>query len=48
MKSRIEINEAGDFFIIIPNDVVDTYSFDEGDELEWDTNDPDYIILEHA
>lgn len=44
-KTRLEVNEDGDFFIIIPNDIISEYGFDEGDLLELDTNDDELIIL---
>lgn len=47
-KTRIEVNENGDFIITIPNEVVAEYNFDEGDLLEWDTNDDEFIILSLA
>jgi hypothetical protein len=48
MKTRVEVNEAGDFFIIIPEDVVAEAGLDEGDLMEWDANDPELIILSIA
>jgi bifunctional DNA-binding transcriptional regulator/antitoxin component of YhaV-PrlF toxin-antitoxin module len=45
MKSRIEINDSGEFFIVIPEDVASEYRMDEGDILEWDINDPELIII---
>lgn len=48
MKSRVEVNDNGEFWILIPEDIIDAYAFDDGDEVEWDANDPDFIILSHA
>jgi hypothetical protein len=48
VKTRIEVNENGEFFTIIPEDVVAGYEFDEGDLLEWDDNDPEFVIVNLA
>ena len=48
MKSRVEVNELGEFVLIIPEDVVDAYSIDDGDLIDWDTNDDDFVILSVA
>ena len=48
MKTRIEVNENGEFFTIIPDEVIAEYNFDEDDQLEWDVNDPDFVILSIA
>jgi antitoxin component of MazEF toxin-antitoxin module len=48
IKSRIEINENGEFYTIIPEDVVAEYNYDEGDQLEWDIDDNEFIIISLA
>ena len=48
MKTRVEVNENGEFFILIPDDVVAEAELDEGDLLEWDANDPELLILSIA
>jgi bifunctional DNA-binding transcriptional regulator/antitoxin component of YhaV-PrlF toxin-antitoxin module len=35
-KTRVEVNEHGDFYSIIPEDVAAELSLTEGDQLEWD------------
>lgn len=44
-KTRIEVNELGEFFIIIPDDVIAEYEFEEGDAIELDTQDDEFVIL---
>lgn len=45
LKSRIEINDLGEFIIVVPDEVIDAYELDEGELLEWDINDRELIIL---
>jgi hypothetical protein len=45
MKTRIEVNDNGEFFIIIPEDVLLEYELGVGEQLEWDIDDPDFITL---
>lgn len=45
MKTRIEINDEGQFYTIIPEDVIMEYELDEGDLIEWDIDDKELIIL---
>ncbi len=45
LKSRIEINDLGEFVIVVPEEIIDQYELDEGDLLEWDTEDKEFIIL---
>lgn len=48
MKTRVEVNENGEFFTIIPEDVVAEYGFDEGDQIDWDANDDEFVIISVA
>lgn len=48
MKTRIEVNENGEFYTIIPDDIIADYDFGEGDQIEWDTNDEEFIIVSLA
>lgn len=48
MKTRIEVNENGEFYTIIPNEVVEEYNLDEGEQVEWDIDDPDLVIITFA
>lgn len=48
IKTRIEVNENGEFFTIIPEDVVAEYDFDEGEQLEWDIDDDQFVIVSLA
>lgn len=48
MKTRIEVNENGEFFTLIPEDVVADLNWDEGDLLEWDSNDPELVVVSLA
>lgn len=45
LKSRIEVNDMGEFVITVPEEIIDQYELDEGDLLEWDTEDKEFIIL---
>lgn len=44
-KTRVEVNSDGEFFLVIPDDIVDAYGIGEGDLAEWDDNDEDLLIL---
>lgn len=48
MKTRVEVNENGEFYIIIPDDIVAECGFDEGELIEWDATDPELVILSIA
>ena len=44
MRVKLEINEDGEYFAIIPDDIIADLQWEEGDELEWDDYD-DYVQL---
>ena len=48
MKTRIEVNENGEFYIKIPDEVVEKFRLEEDDLMEWDDNDDDFVILSFA
>lgn len=48
VKTRVEVNENGEFFIILPEEVVADCGYDEGDQLELDSDDPEFVILSIA
>ena len=45
---RVEVNEDGDFFVILPEDVIDELGLDEGDRLTFRVNSPDEVVLRVA
>ncbi len=48
VKTRIEVNEDGEFFLIVPDEIVAKYMLDEGEPVEWDDNDDELVILSFA
>jgi len=48
VKTRVEVNENGDFFVILPEELVAECGFDEGDQLEFDADDTEFVILSYA
>jgi len=48
MITRVEVNTDGEFFLIIPEEVIDKYRLEEGDPVEWDENDDDFALLSFA
>jgi bifunctional DNA-binding transcriptional regulator/antitoxin component of YhaV-PrlF toxin-antitoxin module len=46
-KSRVEVNEEGDFFLVIPDDIVAEAGLDDGDLLELEVDDG-FIFLSFA
>ena len=47
-KSRIEVNENGEFTLVIPEDIVEKYEFYEGEQVEWDDDDDELVIISLA
>lgn len=47
-KTRIEVNAEGEFFTLIPDDIVAKYYLDGGEPIEWDDNDEEFVILSFA
>jgi len=43
-KTRVEVNEHGDFYTIIPEDIAAELSLTEGDQLEWDEDDQIVVL----
>jgi len=39
VKTRIEVNELGEFIVQIPEDIMDEYSLEEGDQILWEIDD---------
>jgi hypothetical protein len=37
--TRIEVNEAGEFFTIIPEELVQDLMLEDGEQINWDEND---------
>lgn len=48
MKTRIEVNEDGEFFTVIPLEVAEEHNLGEGETIDWDIDDPDYVLLSFA
>lgn len=44
MKTRIEVNEEGQFYMLLPEQIVEDYMLDDGDVVEWD-DDGELVIL---
>ena len=45
MRLRLEVNEdTGEYFVTIPEDLVEYLDWEEGDDLEWDNYD-DHLNL---
>ena len=34
-KTRIEVNEQGDFYTIIPEDIIQELALEDGEVIEW-------------
>lgn len=45
MRTRIEVNQDGEFFTIIPAEIAEQYNLDEGEPVEWDDNDDELVIV---
>ena len=47
MKSTIEQNpDTGEYFIIIPEDVMESMFWSEGDLVRWHDYSPEFVSLE--
>ena len=44
MKSRVEVNEQGELFIVLPDELVQEFMIEEGDTVFWELQD-DFAIL---
>ncbi len=45
MKTRIEVNEFGDYFTVIPYDIMEELELEEGEQFEWDSSDNGSVLL---
>lgn len=45
MKTRIEIDENGNFFSLVPEDILLEYELGENDQLTWNMDDPEFISI---
>lgn len=46
-KGRIEVNSEGEFYLVIPEDIVQELVLSEGDLVEWDL-DGNLVVLEFS
>ncbi len=44
MRLQLEINDLGEFYVVIPEDLIEYLEWEIGDDLEWDNYD-DYLHL---
>ena len=39
IKVLVEVNEAGELYVVLPEEMVEQYQIEPGDRAEWDDND---------